>query len=136
MKFKNIIKGSMHHFKKVVKIDHDSSITDITIFEVDNIDSIFDQPLGFSGRGGTSHQEVYKLLEDIYTEENNKYTEKLANYTPSLILFMTDFCSDIQSYHHTCEWVKEIPYKYIVSGNMSENIVPNKIDPKPIYIKD
>lgn len=117
MKFKNIIKESMHHFKKVIKIDHDSSIENISIFEVDGIDNMFEtQPLGFSGRGGTSHLEVYQLIEKVYKEEvdyNDKNLEKIESYNPSLILFMTDLCSDIENYHHEYEWVKEIPYIYI-----------------------
>lgn len=136
-KFKTIVKESMYHFKRIVKIDHDSNITNVEKFEINSIDGLFEEgsSLGFYGRGGTSHKEVYELLENIYKGIPTKYDQVIENLEPSMVLILTDFMSDIEAYHHICEWVKEIPYKYVISGIEDLETVPKDIDDNPIYIK-
>lgn len=125
----DIIKTAMYHFKKVIKIDHDVQIytKDKKIYDNTSIDSfIHDINMKFVGRGGTSHKYVYDYIEELYKGDISDMV------IPGLILLITDFCSDIQYLHDKYEWVKEIPYKYIISG--PPQVVPENIDPSPIFI--
>ncbi len=129
-KFVHIIKASMYHFKKVIKIDHDVEVYDKYKIVYDNstINNLqTDIKVEFTGRGGTSHKFVYDYIELIYEGVNNDIQ------IPGLILFITDFMSDIESIHHTYKWVKEIPYKYIITANSRFDIDPT-IDKSPIFI--
>jgi len=131
-KFVYVIRSAMYHFKKIIKIDHDCVLflEQKTVFDSTTIDNFANNttPIGFSGRGGTSHQEVYDYIESIYRGDDPEQQQ-----LPGLILFVTDFMSDIEGIHHKYEWPKEIPYKYIIASR-SEFPVDPKIDPSPIFI--
>lgn len=127
----DIIKTAMYHFKKVIKIDHDVAIytDDKKVYDNTSIDNfIKDINMEFVGRGGTSHKFVYDYIEEIYKGDVPDIV------VPGLILLITDFCSDIQAIHHNYEWVKEIPYKYIISGGRLQ--ISEDIDKSPIFIDE
>ena len=127
----DIIKAAMYHFKRVIKVDHDVEVyvKDKIVYDNSTIDNLTkDIRVEFTGRGGTSHKPVYDYLESVY--EGDDPTEII----PGLILFITDFCSDIEHIHHSYKWVKEIPYKYIISGPKQD--VDPDIDKSPIFIDD
>ena len=129
----HIVKTSMYHFKRVIKIDHDVQCYDKykKIYDSTTIDNLeTDISIEFTGRGGTSHKYVYDYIESIY-EENSMDSAEMQ--VPGLILFITDFESDIQSIHHTYKWPKEIPYKYIITTNSKFPVDPS-IDKNPIWI--
>lgn len=130
-KFANIIKNSMYHFKNVIKIDHDTNIKDVTIYNNEEAFDILNDQFKFEGRGGTSHEDVYNLLEDIFQGNMLDKYEEISDLTPGLILFLTDYESDIQYFHHKYDWPKEVPYKYILTEDHEVN---PEIDPNPIYI--
>lgn len=127
----DIIKTAMYHFKKVIKVDHDVKvyIDDKKIYDNSTIDDfINDINVEFVGRGGTSHKYIYDYIEQIY---NGDIDDMIS---PGLILFITDFYSDVEYVHKTCEWPKEIPYKFIISGELRN--IPTDIDPSPIFIDE
>lgn len=131
-KFTYIVKNAMHHFKKVIKLDHDYKIyrDTIKVFTIDTIDglnTIDDDGITYQGRGGTSHNEVYNFIEEIYNGDNDEIEEV------GLVLLLTDFESDIESVHFKNKWIKEIPYKYIIKNQRKISVDP-RIDPSPIYI--
>lgn len=126
-KFVHIIKSAMYHFKTVIKFDHDTKIYDKhkKIYDQQNINELLtDLKVEFTGRGGTSHKDVYEYLEHIYDNDNAD---------PGLILFLTDFESDVEYIHDNYKWHKDIPYKFIIS-NTHKIEVPEHIDNSPIYI--
>lgn len=129
-KFTHILKAAMIHFKKVIKIDHDYVIYDKhkTVYDSSTIDNLTkDIRVEYTGRGGTSHSEVYQYIEAVYEGDNTDIP------IPGLILFLTDFESDIESIHHNFKWVKEIPFKYIISTREKFPVNP-EIDKSPIFI--
>ena len=126
-KFVHIIKAAMYHFKIVVKLDHDSRIYDKhkKVYEQQNINELLtDLKVEFTGRGGTSHKDVYDYLELIHESDDPD---------PGLILFLTDYESDVEYIHDNYKWHHEIPYKFIISNN-HKIPVSEKIDKQPIYI--
>lgn len=138
MKFFDILKQSMYHFKNIVKIDHDTRIDNIQLFTSDSFSLDALRTIGFGGRGGTSHRNVYDYIEAVVTGNDTSSTFNGQNpdteSEPGLVIFLTDFCSDIESIHSNYTWVKDIPYKYILSGVTSSNI-PAHIDDSPIIVK-
>lgn len=122
-KFVSIIKGSMHHFKKVYKFDHDTVLyaDDMDVFDESTIESL-NSDVKFVGRGGTSHKEVYDMLEIIYNGEHEEIQD------PGLVLMLTDFESDVEYLHDSSKynWIGEIPVIYIISG--SNRSTPDHID--------
>lgn len=129
-KFTHILKAAMIHFKTVIKIDHDYVIYDKhkTVYDSSTIDNLTkDIRVEYTGRGGTSHSEVYQYIESVFEGNNTDIP------VPGLVLFLTDFESDIESIHHNFKWVKEIPYKYIISTREKFPVNP-EIDKAPIFI--
>lgn len=119
-KFVSIIKSSLNYFNRIIKIDHDFNIQEITTIEIND-----DVLIKFKGRGGTSHTEVYDFIESIYNGSNLDYNP------PNLILFLTDFESNIDTIHNNYNWHKEIPYKFILTKNKK---ISKDIDSNPIII--
>lgn len=131
-KFVHIIRASMYHFKKVVKIDHDTILYTKYKKEYDasTINQLeTDLSVEFTGRGGTSHREVYEFIEDLYVNHYDEF--------PGLIILLTDFESDIESLHLSNKFTfvndKDISLKYIISNSRKIDI-DKRIDPSPIFI--
>lgn len=123
-KFLSIIQNSVSYFNKVIKIDHDYKITDYQEFSSDEILMSNENIYNFTGRGGTSHKEVFDKIEEMIYENDEEV---------SLIFFLTDFESDIENLWKSGKyrWIKEIPLKLILT---SKHKVPEFIDKSPIYI--
>ena len=123
-KFLSIIKNSVSYFTKVIKIDHDYKITDYKEFTSDEILMSNENIYNFTGRGGTSHKEVFNKIEEMIYENDEEV---------SLIFFLTDFESDIEHLWKSGKyrWIREIPLKLILT---SKHKVPEFIDKSPIYI--
>lgn len=128
-----IIKASMYHFKRVIKIDHDVRCYDEFKHVYDNstIDNFQnDIKVAFTGRGGTSHKYVYDYIEQAFEDS---ITNDPELQIPGLILFITDYESDIESIHNKYKWPKEIPYKYIITSNKKFDVSP-EVDKNPVWI--
>jgi len=101
-KFFFVIQKTKDLFKEVIVIQHDVEITDIQRFEPeDEISHIV-----VKGRGGTSHEEVFKWIQENYEEED-----------VGLVVFLTDFESDVESIYREFDWWTEVPSVWLIVGN-------------------
>ncbi len=121
-KFVHIIQNSVHYFSNVIKIDHDYKITDYREFTADEILMNAEGIYKFTGRGGTSHSEVFEKIEDLVYEHDEDV---------SMVFFLTDYESDIEQLWNKFEWTKEIPVKFILT---TKHHISEEIDKCPIYI--
>jgi predicted metal-dependent peptidase len=113
----NIVDQSYHKEHNIRLIMHDTIIQqNIILSDINDIYKVI-------GRGGTSHQPVFDWIEN-YIKENDDL---------SLIVFITDFCSDIESIWNNYKWKDEIPYVFIVTPLHSQNV--KDYDPDYIIIK-
>jgi predicted metal-dependent peptidase len=113
----NIVDQSYHKEHNIRLIMHDTIIQqNIILTDINDVYKVI-------GRGGTSHQPVFDWIEN-YIKENDDL---------SLIVFITDFCSDIESIWNSYKWKDEIPYVFIVTPLHSQNV--KDYDPDYIIIK-
>ncbi len=120
-KFSNIILHSAKYFDVVRIIKHDYVITADDIIESQNLtneDIIFK----FAGRGGTSHTQVFRKIEDMFENDDLEI---------SLVVMLTDFYSDIEKNWYKFEWPKNIPVCICLTAHTN---VPEYIDKSPIII--
>ncbi len=82
--FRGVLISSGNYFKNIYVIIHDVKIQQIINIKNPNELSIFENLKTIKGRGGTSHREVFKKIEELV--ENEKV---------SSIVFLTDLYSDI-----------------------------------------
>ncbi len=121
-KFLSIIQNSVQYFSKIIKIDHDYKITDYHEFTADEITMSHEDMYKFTGRGGTSHSEVFERIEDMIYEHDEDI---------SLVFFLTDYESDIEQLWSKFKWTSEIPVKMILT---TKHEVSKHIDKSPIHI--
>ena len=126
--FASILKNTISEFDKIWMIQHDTYIKKSEIINQNDLNSI--ENIKFIGRGGTSHYYVFKEIEKAYLKELPEY----INLNIGLLIFITDFCSDVQDYWKKFEWTKHIPVIFILTKDTYK--VPKEIDENPIYIKD
>lgn len=115
-KFSNIIVQSSKYFTSIRTISHDIPVTDEQIFSKDNIHTFLNyiSKTGFKGRGGTSHTEVFKRIEEINKKNSNI----------SLVISLTDNYSNIKKILDNQEWLKTI--KLIILHNSKDIDIDNK----------
>lgn len=121
-KFAGICCSALSRFDKVWLLKHDVKVYCDEIIQGNELtqEKILTE---FKGRGGTSHSEVYKRIEKCFMESRLKL---------GLILFLTDFESDIEQLWSKFNWTKNIPVVHILT---KENKIPKHIDDNPIIIK-
>jgi len=126
-KFLSICRDSLIHFDEVTFIQHDYRLQKITTVDKDNIDFGINEVSKFSGRGGTSHTEVFEHIEEEIWKEDNDV---------GLVIMLTDFYSDIEENWQSgrFKWIEDYPVKIVMNHN-DEKMVPKYIDPHPITIK-
>jgi predicted metal-dependent peptidase len=115
-KFSSVIENSIKYFKTIKVIVHDTIIHQRKEFNKDNIGEFyhFISKTGYHGRGGTSHRY---LFEEIQIEHWEKDKDEL-----SMVISLTDMCSDIESNYKRFEWIKNnVPLVFIITqdGSMS-----------------
>jgi len=112
----NIVDQSYHKEHKIRLIMHDTIIQkNVMLLDINDVYKVI-------GRGGTSHQPVFDWIEN-YIKENDDL---------SLIVFITDFYSDVESIWNSYKWKDEIPYVFIVTKSHSSNV--KSYDPDYITI--
>lgn len=126
--FKGIINNSISEFEKIWILQHDVKIQ-LNIIINQNDSDIIDN-IKFKGRGGTSHYYVFHEIEKAYLKQAIKY----SNLNLGLLIFITDFESDIIKYWNKFEWQKHIPVIFMLTNNKCK--IPKKIEENVIYIKD
>ena len=125
MKFSGICSSALTQFDRVWILKHDVKVYSNEIIkgsELENSHFLCE----FKGRGGTSHDPVYKIIENEFI--HNKQGVKIG-----LIIFLTDFESDIEKIWNKYKWTKEIPVIHLLTHPAK---VPKHIDDSPILIKD
>lgn len=97
-----ILKKSSDFFEKLVRIEHDTEVTRVEEYESDTID-LNDKFYQISGRGGTSHESVFNLIQEKYSNA-------------SLILVCTDGHSDIEEIYKKYDFINKIPTVILTTG--------------------
>ena len=126
--FKGIINNSISQFEKIWILQHDVKIQSNIIINQNDSDII--DNIKFKGRGGTSHYYVFHEIEKAYLKQAIKY----SNLNLGLLIFITDFESDIIKYWNKFEWQKHIPVIFMLTNNKCK--IPKEIEENVIYIKD
>lgn len=124
-KFLSVIFDSVHYFKKGHIIYHDMTITSIKTIERSKSPD-FEELVKIKGRGGTSHEEVYKKIQEM-----NDNQEKI-----SMVIFQTDGYSDIDELHSRYEWTKNIPTKIVLNHSEFDIIKEESLKDSIIQIKE
>lgn len=109
-KFSGVIINSTKYFDNIQILVHDTEIEQNLSFKTQDYheeefkNTIIKQ--GFKGRGGTSHKEVFELIEDQFKSNIDEL---------SLIILLTDGYSDIESIYHRYKWTKTIPSIFMIT---------------------
>lgn len=123
--FASILVESLHYFKKLIMITHDSTIHQIEEFQHNNQFELeqFIKTVGFKGRGGTSHSEVLEKVTELDQTENDGI---------SIFISLTDGYSDIDRYWNTktCKY----PTYFVITSNGTIPHCCNSINPKAIKV--
>ena len=108
--FACILVESLSYFKSVTLITHDHEIHQVEVFNKYDDEKLksFITKTGFKGRGGTSHADVFKKIQEL----DNKLNEGFSMY-----LSLTDGYSDIESCWKDNEWSRKgtIPTWFVIT---------------------
>lgn len=119
--FACILVESLVYFKSVTLITHDSEIHQVEEFQKYDGNKLenYISTIGFQGRGGTSHKDVFDKIQEL----DNSLSEGLSMY-----ISLTDGYSDIDEYWNKNDWSKKgtIPTYFIITKNGSIPNVCNK----------
>lgn len=127
--FADVVKQSMIHFNNLFILKHDTEvyggITKLTKEETFDLKS---DVFNIKRRGGTCHKEVFDVIESEYQENDNI----------AMIIFLTDFCSNITEIWNKYDFTKNVPVKILLPevGSVSPDSIPSYIDKNPIIIKE
>lgn len=114
-KFSSVIKNSMVYFKTIKLLVHDIAVHQRKEFTKDNIEDFYNfiNKIGYKGGGGTSHYDVFKEIQTEYWEKDKDNL--------SMVICLTDMCSDIESCYKKWEWINNnLPLTFIITprGNL------------------
>jgi predicted metal-dependent peptidase len=113
-KFAYVLNRSLEYFNKVILLVHDTGIHQIVEFEQDDYSKFYDfvKNIGFKGRGGTSHREVFDYVENEIWSDNEKRD------VLSMVISLTDGYSDIERVYKNYNWIKNnTPLTFIINNN-------------------
>ena len=122
--FSYIITENFKYVNKIIVMVHDVKIHDIREFTNAQDFKTYIETIGFKGRGGTSHEYVFK---EIMKRINDNLDEI------SLVISLTDNYSDIRHQHAKYPFWKIVPYIILTNGAVLDNL-PKEI--KQIKIED
>ena len=115
-------------FNSMTIIKHDHSITSEVFHE-----GVLDEHdlKKVTGRGGTSHQEVFDRIQTLY---------ELGEHGIGIVMLATDYGSDIEELVKNVNiysWVEEIPIQVILPSHQKEMIqyVSKNVDPRPLIVE-
>jgi len=121
-KFANLILQSINYFKSIKVIQHDYIIQNILELTRDTFENQKEEIFKIYGRGGTSHGECFRYVENQFFEEDEKI---------GLIILATDYQSDIEHIWNNFNFHKFIPVKVLCTGK--DIVISPMVDNKPIY---
>jgi predicted metal-dependent peptidase len=122
-KFCYVIEGCLHYFDHIKIIHHDTTVTNTVSIRSSEFIEKKEELFKMYGRGGTSHHQSFKAIEDDYID----------NEPIGMVLALTDYESDIEYIWNDFKWKDEIPFKLILTTD--RHSVNPLIDPSPIIIK-
>lgn len=106
-KFIGICCDSANYFDKILIGIHDYSIHQIHEFmNRPTTEEVWEAIRKVKGRGGTSHREVFDYIAELHEDE-----------LLSIMVFQTDFYSDVEGIYIDYPWFKEIPTIWILNNN-------------------
>lgn len=117
----SIIHESFKYYENIVVIDHDTHVKSVKEYKSDEGSKFIDDILkyGFKGRGGTSHNDCLKYIDENY------YKTSEQKDMLSSILFLTDGYSNINSIlkNNIYEIIKDkVPLVFTLTSNVKLNI--------------
>lgn len=111
--FAGIISSSSEFFKQIHVLIHDVDVHDRYVYDKGQADEeTLKRTFKVTGRGGTSHVPVFNEIEKMF-ENDDKI---------SMVIFLTDFCSDIEHNYNRYEWFKYSPVVWCITNNNSNNL--------------
>ena len=121
-KFSYILSKSLKYFEEVILLVHDIEVHQIETFQKEDFGKVYDfiKNVGFKGRGGTSHRPIFKLISNDYFKDGDDID------ILSMIIFLTDLESDVESDITNHEWSKSVPTVFMsTSREYSNDDFPN-----------
>jgi len=108
-KFLGVVYDSLQYFNKVTRIEHDADIHRVVEYEQEEFDSVIDSSfLEVHGGGGTSHEPVFRWIEEKFEEGEDI----------SMVIFLTDYYSDCEEIKDKFAWVQYIPIVWVVTADL------------------
>ena len=113
--FADVLVESLDYFERIVLITHDSEIKQHEEFFSYDKDRLrnYIQSVGFRGRGGTSHADVFRRIQEIHDR---------SSVGVSIYIGLTDGWSDVDAEWETNAWSRknEIPSCFVLTQNHSK----------------
>jgi predicted metal-dependent peptidase len=132
-KCSSVTEQSFQYFKEVWLYVHDTSVHQKKVFDKDEKHMFYHflKNEGYKGRGGTSHLDVFKKIQDDVWE-NNGLRDEL-----SMVICLTDGYSDIETVlkNKSLEWTRVIPIVFVISGQYNLDLT-NYDKMTTLYIDD
>ena len=120
--FCSVVISASNRFSSLKLITHDVTIHDELQFKkMPRKDVLFNKINRLTGRGGTSHSHVFKMIEQDKTL-----------MSISVVIFLTDYESDVQTIHSNFRFLEEIPSVWVLTKKHDVNLPNTKA--KVIYI--
>jgi len=114
--------GSAAYYKKMTLYYHDTHASKPIYIQNMSEQAIIEQANMITKRGGTSHKDIFDILEEQYQDE-----------LISLAIFLTDFCSDVDEIYTNYKWIKQIPTVWVLNEKRKVKL-QNVANYKTIYI--
>jgi predicted metal-dependent peptidase len=121
--FLGIVLDSTSYFDGLYILVHDVDVQQEFIFEKrPDKNQLVSQIREIKGRGGTSHHPVFERI-----------TQLNEDYLISSVIFLTDYCSDVESIYSNFDWFRELPSIWLVTSELEVKF-PDYVDYKHIRI--
>ena len=108
--FANILLESLRKFRKMIMITHDHIVHQVEEFHYYDELKLqeYISKIGFKGRGGTSHGDVFNKIKEIEDRENDGI---------SIYISLTDGYSDIEEQWKTTNnsWFSRVPSVFVIT---------------------
>jgi uncharacterized protein with von Willebrand factor type A (vWA) domain len=118
-KFAHIICKSFKYFENVIVITHDFEVKQKKIFFDENEFLNYIMSIGFDGRGGTSHIDVFSTIDELIEGNLDIEDHYISLDDISMVISLTDCYSDLEEIindgHGDIKWLDDIPLAIVIS---------------------
>lgn len=104
-KFVSIICEASKFYKKLIVLPHEVSVSEVITLQNTNPKASFDKVRQMTGGGGTSHEDVFDHIEDIYMAGSDLI---------SSVVFLTDFYSDVEQIYSRYKFLRDMETVWVV----------------------